>query len=160
MLEKRNLRLDLAALAPCALAVFLALALASYDPADPVGSSVPPLSLLHQPDQLVHPPHARVQNFCGAWGAWAASALLTWLGIGAYYLVLGLAIIDFQLLRRREIDAPVLRAIGWIASLWGVTTIAALAFPWVAPGPVIGPGGYLGRWARRSSSCTLRPSAD
>ncbi|MDX1947285.1 MAG: DNA translocase FtsK [Pirellulaceae bacterium] len=144
MLEKRNLRLDLAALALFALAVFLGLALASYDPADPIGGAVVPFSLIHPADPLVHPPHTRAQNLCGAWGAWAASALFTWLGVGAYYLVLALATVDFQLLRRREIDAPAPRAIGWIASLWGVTTIAALAFPAASPGPVIGPGGYLG----------------
>src|SRR4029453_4876527 len=62
----------------------------------------------------------------------------------AYYFVLSLAVLDVQLLRRQTIDMPALRAVGWIASLLGATTIAAMAFPWVSPGPVIGPGGYLG----------------
>src|SRR4029453_4018697 len=62
----------------------------------------------------------------------------------AYYFVLSLAVLDVQLLRRQTIDMPALRAVGWIASLLGATTIAAMAFPWLSPGPVIGPGGYLG----------------
>src|SRR5205823_10124682 len=60
------------------------------------------------------------------------------------YVVLSLAIFDYHLLRRREIDSPTLRMLGWIASLTGVTTIAAIGFPSLSPGPVIGPGGYLG----------------
>ena len=38
-----------------------------------------------------------------------------------------LAVLDWQLLRRNEIDMPAMRALGWIASLLGVTTIAAIA---------------------------------
>jgi S-DNA-T family DNA segregation ATPase FtsK/SpoIIIE len=144
MLKQRNLHRDLAALALLALVVFLAVALASYDPADRVPTPLAPLSLLYRPDPLVHPPNAQVRNVCGVWGALAADALLTWLGVGAYYLVVSLAALDLQLLRRQEIDMPALRTLGWIASIAGGTTIAAMAFPWLSPGPVIGPGGYLG----------------
>ncbi len=144
MLEKRNLRRDLVALALLALVVFLGASLATYDSADGVPVPLAPLSLLYQPDALVHPPHAQIHNVCGIWGALAADALLSWLGVGAYYLVLSLAILDVQLLRRQEIDMPALRTIGWIASIAGGTTIVAMAFPWLSPGPVIGPGGYLG----------------
>jgi S-DNA-T family DNA segregation ATPase FtsK/SpoIIIE len=144
MLENRNLRRDLVALALLALVAFLAIALVSYDPADPVPAPLAPLSLLHQPDALAHPPHPTIHNVCGVWGALAADALFTWLGIGAYYLVLSLAIVDFQLLRRSAIDMAALRTLGWIASLAGATTIVAIALPTMSPGPVIGPGGYLG----------------
>jgi S-DNA-T family DNA segregation ATPase FtsK/SpoIIIE len=144
VLEKRNLYRDLAALALVGVVIFLALALATYDPADPVRTPIAPLDRIFQPDPLVHPSRADVQNICGTWGALAASALFTWLGLGAYYFVLSLAILDYQLLRRREIDMPALRVVGWVASLWGVCTIAALAFSWLTPGPVIGAGGYLG----------------
>ena len=144
MLEKRSLRRDLAALALSALVVFLAVALATYDPADGVPVPLAPLSLLFQPDVLVHPANSQVQNTCGIWGALAAEALLGWLGVGAYYLVASLAVLDFQLLRRQEIDMPALRTLGWILSIAGGTTILAMAFPWLSPGPVIGPGGYLG----------------
>jgi S-DNA-T family DNA segregation ATPase FtsK/SpoIIIE len=144
MLETRKLRSDLVALAVLALAAFLAVALATYDPADPVPSPLAPLSLLYQPDALVHPQHARITNVCGVWGALAADALLTWLGLGAYYLVGSLAVLAGQLLCRAAIDLPALRLLGWIASLAGATTIFAIALPWLSPGPVIGPGGYLG----------------
>jgi S-DNA-T family DNA segregation ATPase FtsK/SpoIIIE len=144
MPDQRTLYRDLAAIALLALVAFLALALFSYDSADPVKTPLPPFHFLYEPNPLVYPPHSQVQNLCGAWGALAASALFTWLGIGAYYLVVSLGVLDIQLLRRREIDAPALRTIGWIASLAGITTIAAIAFPRLSPGPVVGPGGYLG----------------
>jgi S-DNA-T family DNA segregation ATPase FtsK/SpoIIIE len=144
MLENRKIRRDLVALALLALVVFLGVSLATYDPADRVPTPVAPLNLLVQPDALVHPPSAQIQNVCGLWGALAAEALFSLLGVGAYYFVLSLAVLDFQLLRRQEIDMPALRALGWIASLFGATTIAALALPWLSPGPVIGPGGYVG----------------
>ena len=80
------------------------------------------------------------------WGALAADALFTWLGVGAYYFVLSLGVLDFQLLRRREIDLPALRMLGWLASLAGVTTIAAIGLP-VA---LARPGHRLGRLSRRA----------
>jgi S-DNA-T family DNA segregation ATPase FtsK/SpoIIIE len=144
MLEQRSLYRDCFALALLALVVFLSLALVSYQLADPVPTPIAPLHLVHQPHPLTYPSHARVHNLCGAWGALAADALLTWLGLGAYYLVVSLGVLDFTLLRRREIDNPALRMLGWIASLAGLTTIASIAFPTFSPGPIIGPGGYLG----------------
>jgi S-DNA-T family DNA segregation ATPase FtsK/SpoIIIE len=144
MLDQRRLYRDLFAIALAALVVFLALSLVSYDPADPVAGLTPPLNLLYQADALVHPPHARAGNWCGFWGALAADLLLNVLGLGAYYLVLSLGVLDVQLLRRREIDLPALRMTGWLASLIGVTTLAAIGFPALSPGPVIGSGGYLG----------------
>jgi S-DNA-T family DNA segregation ATPase FtsK/SpoIIIE len=144
MVDSRSLKRDLAALALLALAVFLALALFSYDPADHVPMPAAPFHLLHQPDALVYPPQSQLSNLCGFWGALAADALFTWFGVGAYYAVFSLAVLDYQLLRRRTIDLPALRMTGWIASLAGITTIAAIAFPSLSPGPVIGSGGYLG----------------
>ncbi|MCU0876487.1 MAG: DNA translocase FtsK [Pirellulaceae bacterium] len=148
MLDHRNVRRDLAALGLGALVVFLAAALASYDPADPLPRPLAPLSFIYQPDSLVHPPHTAATNWCGAWGALAADGLLTLLGLGAYYFVVSLAVLDWQLLRRNEIDMPAMRALGWIASLLGATTIAAIALPSYSPGPVIGSGGYLGALGR------------
>ena len=144
MLEQRHLRRNLFVIALFGLVVFLSAALVTYDPADPVPQPLAPLSLVYQPDSLVYPPSATTHNLCGRFGALAADALLSWLGVGAYYLVLSLAVLDYQLLRRREIDMPAVRTIGWIASLCGLTTIVALAAPGFSPGPVIGPGGYLG----------------
>ena len=144
MLEQRRLYRDFFALALLARWRFLSLSLVSYDTADPVAMPVAPLDLVHAPDAIVDPPNERVQNICGYCGALAADALLTWFGVGAYYFVLSLAVLDFQLLRRREIDSPALRMFGWIASLLGITTAVAIALPALSPGPVIGSGGYLG----------------
>ena len=131
MLENRNLKLDLLALALLAAVIFLAAALFSYDPADP-------------PGKLVFPQHAHAANVCGYWGALGSRWLFEALGLGAYYLLVSLAVLDAVLLTRREVGQPWLRAAGWLLSMLGVTTFAALATPGLSPGPVIGAGGYLG----------------
>ncbi len=131
MFEKRNLKLDLLALGLLALVIFLAAAVLSYDPADP-------------PNRLVFPQHARAVNMCGQWGAVGSRLLLEALGLGAYYLLVSLAVLDVVLLTRREVSQPWLRVVGWLVSLAGITTLAALAVPRFSPGPVIGAGGYLG----------------
>jgi S-DNA-T family DNA segregation ATPase FtsK/SpoIIIE len=144
MLENRNLKRDLFALALLALTVFLAAALLTYSPADAVAGLAPPLDRLYEPDRLVHPPNAQRANACGYFGALTADLLLSGLGMGAYYLVASLALLDFALLRRQAVDAPVLRGLGWIVSLIGLTTLAAMVLPMLLPGPVVGSGGYLG----------------
>ena len=93
MLENRNLKLDLLALALLAAVIFLAAALLSYDPADP-------------PGKLVFPPHSQPANMCGYWGAMASRLLFEALGLGAYYLLVSLAAFDACLLMRREIGQP------------------------------------------------------
>ena len=70
------------------------------------------------------------------------------LGIGAYYLAGSLAVLTFFLLRRREIDQPIIRTMGWAISVVGLTTLAALAIPNWTPGPVVGAGGYIGAMGR------------
>ncbi len=144
MFEDRSLKLDLIALGLLALIIFLGLALGTYDPADPVVGLIPPLDTLYQHDPLVHPQNEEVHNACGPWGALAADMMLTSVGFGAFYLVASLAILDFQLLRRLEIDTPNLRAFGWVLSLIGTTTMIAMLQPTWSLGPVIGSGGYLG----------------
>jgi DNA segregation ATPase FtsK/SpoIIIE, S-DNA-T family len=52
--------------------------------------------------------------------------------------------LDFLLLRRCPIDTPLIRGVGWIATLIGITIIFAIVFPAASVGPVIGSGGYLG----------------
>ncbi|HUY90729.1 MAG TPA: DNA translocase FtsK 4TM domain-containing protein [Pirellulales bacterium] len=135
MPESRNLKADLAALTLLALTVFLAIALATYDPADP-------------PSNLVYPPATEIHNACGRVGAVVARVLFEGLGLGAYYLILSLAVLAAALLRRQEINERGLRAAGWAMSLAGFAALAALAAPEWSPGPVIGSGGYLGAAAR------------
>jgi len=144
MFQDRNLISDLIALSLMVLVIFLGVALATYDPADPIGEPIAPLNKIYQPDSVVYPPSETVGNACGRWGALTADMLLTSLGVGAYYLVLSLAVLDVFLLRRTEIDTPAIRAVGWGASLLGFTAIAAILMPGLSPGPAIGSGGYLG----------------
>ena len=42
---------------------------------------------------------------------------------GTDALILSLAALDFWLLQRRPIDAPLVRLIGWLASLIGIVTL-------------------------------------
>ncbi len=70
--------------------------------------------------------------------------LFTQFGLGAYYVLVSLALFDVALLRRRVPEMPAARAFGWFASLLGVTTLFQLAAPPVPGTPIIGPGGYLG----------------
>jgi S-DNA-T family DNA segregation ATPase FtsK/SpoIIIE len=142
MRQSRNLKLDLIALGLLAATVFLAGALLTYDPADP-------------PSTLVSPPRAETLNVCGRWGAAAADGLFAAFGLGAYYLLVSLAALDVALLSRRTITQPVVRAVGWMISLVGLTTVAAMAVPQLSPGPVIGSGGYLG-----AAGCGLLLSTD
>jgi S-DNA-T family DNA segregation ATPase FtsK/SpoIIIE len=131
MFEHRNLKLDLLALGLMAGTIFLAAALVSYDRADP-------------PSELVYPQNFEIHNVCGRSGAIVSRYIFEALGTGAYYLVVSLAILDAVLLTRRKVTQPWLRAGGWLLSLIGVTILAAVAFPQLSPGPVIGAGGYLG----------------
>jgi len=135
MLEERNLKLDLLALGLLALTIFLAAALLSYDPADP-------------PSTLVYPQRTETTNLCGRIGALASQWSFQALGLGAYYALFSLAALSSLVLARRPIDQPVLRTAGWLLSLVGVTTLAAMAVPGLGPGPVIGSGGYLGAAGR------------
>ncbi len=140
MFEKRNVKQDLTALLLLALVVFLAASLFSYHRSDP--------SLGNSSGALVYPGEGRTQNICGPAGAWAADLLLRLMGIGAYYLVISLAIFDIFLLLRRTIDQRVVRGVGWAASLLGFTAIATMfigdLFPSFWDGPEVGAGGVLG----------------
>ncbi|MCH8840628.1 MAG: DNA translocase FtsK 4TM domain-containing protein, partial [Planctomycetes bacterium] len=131
MFENRSLKFDLLALTLLGATALLAVSLATYDAADP-------------PSTLVYPPHTDYQNACGPIGAYVAHFLLESVGLGAYYLVVSLGMLSIVLLWRRGIDQPVLRAVGWAASLVALATLATMALPKITPGPEIGAGGYLG----------------
>jgi S-DNA-T family DNA segregation ATPase FtsK/SpoIIIE len=131
MFEQRNLKLDLLSLILLAAVIFLSAALVSYDPADP-------------PARLVYPQNTEIHNVCGRSGAIVSQWLFEAIGLGAYYLAFSLAVFDFVLLTRRTVRQPGLRLAGWICSLLGLTTLAAMACPGLSPGPPIGAGGYLG----------------
>jgi S-DNA-T family DNA segregation ATPase FtsK/SpoIIIE len=131
MLENRSLKLDLFALALLAGVALLVASLASYDPADPPGT-------------LVYPPRQTVANACGPIGAFAAHILYSGVGYAAYYVVGSLIVVGVMLLMRREMDQPILRGVGWTASLAAIATLSSMIFQGSTPGPEIGAGGYLG----------------
>jgi DNA segregation ATPase FtsK/SpoIIIE, S-DNA-T family len=144
MFQDRNLKVDLAAMGLIALTLFLAVALTTYDPADPLTSIASPLDPLRSQDLPVFPPNDTIQNACGPWGALTADLLLNGVGWGAYHLLLSLTLLAAVLLQRQPIDAPVVRFLGWLMTLVGTVTLAAMLIPQWSPGPVIGSGGYLG----------------
>jgi S-DNA-T family DNA segregation ATPase FtsK/SpoIIIE len=135
MLEERDLKLDLLALGLLAVTIFLAASLFSYDPADP-------------PTNLVFPRHVEISNICGRVGAIVAAGLFAAFGLGAYYLVVSLAIFTAVLVSGKNAGQPALRLAGWLLSLASFSTLAAMALPCFSPGPVIGSGGYLGAAGR------------
>ncbi len=134
MLDQRSYKTDFASIILLGLSLFLALALLTYDAADP-------------PSRLVYPVNTHVANLCGHLGAYAAVVLFGALGVGAYYAVLSLAVLAGYLLTRSQLSEPALRGAGWVISLIGITTIAEMAVPGLARGTVIGPGGFLGATA-------------
>ncbi len=131
MFENRNLRFDLFTLALLTVTVLLVMALVTFDATDP-------------PSTLVHPAPTEFHNACGPIGAYVSHFLIESVGLGAYYLAASLATMAVVLLWRGVIDQPVLRAVGWAASLLAISTLATMALPNTTLGPVIGAGGYLG----------------
>ncbi len=144
MSEERKIRNDIVAVGLLTVIVFLVAALGTYDPADPAFAASPLLCKIYQPDQLLYPTNAEFQNACGRWGAWTADMLIHVLGVGAYYLLIGLVAMEVALFRRQSLAAPWLKTIGWIVSLFGLTALASMVLPAQTMRPLIGAGGYLG----------------
>jgi DNA segregation ATPase FtsK/SpoIIIE, S-DNA-T family len=148
MTEQRRIRNDLVAVGLLALIVFLMATLGTYDPADRAFEASPLLSKIYQPDQLVYPPNEQFNNACGRWGAWTADMLLHTLGLGAYYLLIGLIAMEVALFRRQGFTSPWLKTFGWFVSLIGLTSLCSLLLPPSIIRPVVGTGGYLGLLAK------------
>ena len=144
MFDDRNLYFDLFALGLLACTIFLGLALLTYSPADPLGEAAFPLNRFYQPDMVEYPPNEQVQNACGLTGAICADAMLRVFGLGAYYVLACLAIVDVFLLLRRPIDGAPIRLTGWLAAFVGGLALLEIFVPSFSLGPIVGPGGYLG----------------
>ena len=112
MFDDRNLRFDLCALGLLAVTVFLGLSLLTYSPADPLGEAVFPLNRVYRPHQVEYPTNQTIQNACGHAGALSADLLLRSFGLGAYAVVLLMAIADFLMLARSSIDGAATRVAG------------------------------------------------
>ena len=139
--QRRSHKLDVVALGLLALALFLAVSLLTYNPADP-------------PSSLVYPPHSKIANACGRSGALAAQCLLQSSGWGPISSSFSLAVVDGLLLARRQVTEP-LSAGGRLGNGDGrLATLLACVYSGATPGPVIGPGAIWERRARRCWKCT------
>ena len=116
-----------------ALFVFLAVSIASYSTND-------------APGRIVFPQAEVVRNLCGPAGAYTASLLLNGLGFAVFFLFIPLGIMGVELLRGRHPDQIFLRSLGLGFVLVGISGVCSLFATSLAflPGPIIGPGGYLG----------------
>jgi S-DNA-T family DNA segregation ATPase FtsK/SpoIIIE len=148
MSEERKIRNDILAVGLLAAIVFLVAALATFDPADPAFNASSLLNQIYQPDQIFFPANESFQNACGPIGAWTADMLVNTVGIGAYFLVVGLIAMELALFKRQAIESPWIKTTGWTLSLLALTTLASIALPDRMMSPLIGPGGYLGAMGR------------
>ncbi|MGQ9761215.1 MAG: DNA translocase FtsK 4TM domain-containing protein [Thermogutta sp.] len=121
---------DLVSLLLLGVVLFFGASLITFDPADP-------------PSDLVFPPHEQVVNVCGPIGATVAFYALELFGVGAWYAVLSLLVLTVVLLLRQPLTRVNTRLFGWTLSLLGLTGLVDCIINW-SPGPVVGPGGYLG----------------
>ncbi len=131
MTGSRNRVRDLSALVLLAACGFLGLALATFDLADP-------------PLPRAFPPNAHPANACGLLGSIVAGWLFEAFGLGAW-AVLGFGLVlDFALLRRREMaDLPV-RTAGCVIAVAAACTLLALFLPDWIDRPLWGAGGRVG----------------
>ncbi|MFK7766443.1 MAG: DNA translocase FtsK [Mariniblastus sp.] len=144
MSEERKIRNDIVAVGLLAGIIFLVASLATYDPTDPAHKASALLNNIYQPDQLTYPATSDFNNACGRIGAWTSDLLINTLGIGAYFLLIGLIAMEIALFKRQSVDAPWLKTIGWAVSLFALTTLATMIIPSGFMSPLIGPGGYVG----------------
>ncbi len=112
-------------------AVFVALSLSSYDPADPPGHSVEPVNALPS-------------NPCGPVGAALAHVFFLAMGRASYLVLLGLCAIDFLWFHRRALPEVSTRLAGFLLTLSVTAALIQKISPEWAPSHPVGSGGYLG----------------
>ncbi|SFJ00643.1 DNA translocase FtsK [Planctomicrobium piriforme] len=135
MIDYQRLKTDLLALSLFAVVLFMGLALFSFDPTDP-------------PSAMVYPQRAETLNLCGPSGAVLASALINAFGLGSWFVLFGLVLVDCGLFSRNPIRDPLLRLMGVAAMLIAICLLLQIITPRLPPSPLIGSGGYLGAWGR------------
>ncbi len=141
MPETRYLSRDLFALALLTVTLYVAVAVGTYDPGDPVFSFY---SLTDQPTYAVLPTPEVIHNTGGRFGALTSHWLLSALGIGAYYMLFSATVLAAWLLARKRVRDHWQRLFGWTLTLVAFCSLAALLTPGWATLPMIGPGGYVG----------------
>ncbi|MCM2371649.1 FtsK/SpoIIIE family DNA translocase [Aporhodopirellula aestuarii] len=139
-----SLRRDIPALVIVAMTLLTFVAVLTHDPADPVPTSVWPVSLIYTPDMAAYPVNENVNNACGSLGALISAVALDALGIGVSLLIGAGGGIATALLVRGYMNAPVLRSLGGCVMLVGACTAASMTTIELAGMPVVGNGGYLG----------------
>lgn len=144
MAEDRIIRNDMLAVGILALVVFLLASVATYTPADRSWDAPSILTSVYQPDQLVWPVNAQFENACGRLGAWTADMLIHVLGVGVYFLIVGLIAVEIALFRHSPVESPWLKSLGWTIALFGFTALGSMMLPDWTVSPLIGAGGYLG----------------
>jgi S-DNA-T family DNA segregation ATPase FtsK/SpoIIIE len=117
-------------------ALFLALSMLGYDPADRPGSAA-------------EPPNDPSHNWCGPVGAWLAHIMFQTLGWASYGLLWGFAAIDLLVFRRRKVAEKGTRAAGYLIVLAILATLlgaldARLGVAALSQSPPVGSGGYVG----------------
>jgi S-DNA-T family DNA segregation ATPase FtsK/SpoIIIE len=131
MLHRQRLARNAPAAALLLAALFLALALLGYDPADPPGTTVEPAPEV-------------VSNPCGPVGATIAHVLITSVGAASYLILYSVLAADVLLLRKRPVPEKRVRALGLVLL---ITVLAAVSHRFeigLPAHPPVGSGGYLG----------------
>jgi len=114
-----------------AMVIFLAISLLTHSAADP-------------PDGLLFPMPRNCQNWCGQAGAFVSSLLFRAVGYSAYLLLLPMIAGIVFCWNGKKPDQIFLRSIGFLLILLGVSGLSVSFLGQNSPGPLIGPGGYLG----------------
>lgn len=133
MIDRSRLKTDLLALGLLAATVFVMLSLLSHDPADP-------------PAATVYPPRTETFNTCGPVGAWVAHLLRTTCGAGAWFVLLGMAVVDVRLFSRKTEHDPLIRGFGWVLLLITICVGCRAVLSHSSGGTVVGSGGLVGAW--------------
>ncbi len=144
MADDRIIRNDIIAVGILGLIVFLVASVATYSPADPASQAPAVLLKIYQPDQLIYPTNATIENAGGRLGAWTADLLIHVLGVGVYFLIVGLIALEIALFRKDPVEQPWLKSTGWAIALLGLTTLSTTLLPDWTVSPLIGAGGYVG----------------
>lgn len=135
MIDYQRLKTDLLALGLLAVTLFTGLALFSYDVSDP-------------PSTLVFPLRVETLNLCGPTGAILAHTLFTAFGLGAWFVLASVLLIDLGLFSRNPIRDPAVRSAGAAAMLIAICLLLQILVPRLPSAPLIGSGGYLGAWGQ------------
>ena len=131
MNDRLRLKTDLLALGLLAATVFVALSLYSHDLADP-------------PAATVYPARTSPINTCGTAGAILSHLLCTAFGVGAWFVLVAMAVVDARLFSRKTEHDPVVRGFGWGLLLMVVCIGGRAALANTSGGTILGTGGLLG----------------